>query len=138
MPKSDDFIDDNGYAMHTLHELMSIDTSGIVGGLNYIEARIELIQAYDADFGLDTGYYNVAIPNEEKFTPKSLYDYWADKYDLFKIWDRWHINFDEYLQRPSFMIEALNAAAERCCKREKEEAERLKQQLEAEKKKANH
>ncbi|AQT28165.1 hypothetical protein pVa21_224 [Vibrio phage pVa-21] len=109
-----------------------MDITGLVGGLNYIEARVELIRAFDTDYDIDSGSSLVEMSKAEKMTPGSLYEYWAEIYDQYKIWDRWHLSFDEYIDRPSFMMESLNQTAERLNKKDLEAAEKIKQEAERE------
>lgn len=111
---------------------MGLDITGLVGGLNYIEARVELIRAFDTDYDIDAGSSLVEMSKAEKMTPGSLYEYWAEIYDQYKIWDRWHLSFDEYIDRPSFMMESLNQTAERLNKKDLEAAEKIKQEAERE------
>lgn len=111
---------------------MGLDITGLVGGLNYIEARVELIRAFDTDYDIDSGSSLVEMSKAEKMTPGSLYEYWAEIYDQYKIWDRWHLSFDEYIDRPSFMMESLNQTAERLNKKDLEAAEKIKQEAERE------
>lgn len=111
---------------------MGLDITGLVGGLNYIEARVELIRAFDTDYDINSGSSLVEMSKAEKMTPGSLYEYWAEIYDQYKIWDRWHLSFDEYIDRPSFMMESLNQTAERLNKKDLEAAEKIKQEAERE------
>lgn len=118
-------------------ELMQLDLTGLKGGLNYIEARVELIRTFDQDYGINAGPLHVEMSDSERMTVGSLYEYWAEIYDQYKIWDRFHISYDEYLERPSFMIESLNQSAERMNKKDIEAAEKIKQQAERERLKQN-
>ena len=118
-------------------ELMQLDLTGLKGGLNYIEARVELIRTFDQDYGINSGPLHVEMSDSERMTVGSLYEYWAEIYDQYKIWDRFHISYDEYLERPSFMIESLNQSAERMNKKDIEAAEKIKQQAERERLKQN-
>lgn len=93
---------------------MSYDLTNLKGGLDYIGAAAELRGAYDEDYQISAGYYGLTMSEEETLTGgKSLYEYWLETYDQYKIWDRWHISFDEYIDRPSFIMEAMNQTAER-------------------------
>jgi len=69
------------------------------------------------------------MSSNESMTKGSLYEYWAEKYAQFRIWDMWHISYDEYIDRPSFLIESLNQTAERVNARDLAELERLKTTL---------
>ena len=111
---------------------MQLDITGLPGGLNYIEARTELIRAFDEDFDIDAGIAHVEMSTAEKMTPGPLYEYWQEIYDQYKIWERWHISFDAYIDRPSFMMESLNQTAERLNKKDIDAAEKIKVQAEKE------
>ena len=92
----------------------------------------QLIRAFDDDFDIDAGSSHVEMSSVEKMTPGSLYEYWLEIYDQYKIWERWHISFDAYIDRPSFMMESLNQTAERLNKKDIEAAEKIKRQAEKE------
>lgn len=111
---------------------MGLDLTGLPGGLNYVEARTELVRAYDSDYAIDSGNTLVEMSTAEKMTPGSLYEYWAEIYDQYKIWDRFHVSFDEYINRPSFMMESMNQTAERLNKKDIDAAEKIKQDAERE------
>lgn len=123
--------------MLAFDELIRVDTTNLKGGLNHIEARAELINVYDADYGIESGHEHVDMTDNESLTAGSLFEYWAEIYDQFKIWDRFHITFDSYIDRPSFLMESLNQTAERLNKKDIDIAEKIKQEAEREKQKAN-
>ncbi len=123
--------------MLAFDELFRFDTTNLRGGLNYIEARSELIQVYDEDYGIESGHEHIDMTKQESLTSGSLFEYWAEIYDQFKIWDRFHISFDSYIDRPSFLMESLNQTAERLNKKDIDLAEKIKQEAEREKQKLN-
>lgn len=56
-----------------------------------------LREAYDDDYGLKTGYYGVNICDEEKLQQGSLTEYWAREYKKCRIWETFHISFNEFM-----------------------------------------
>lgn len=97
--------------------------------LTYAEARYELMAAFDDDYGINSGVTHCEMSDNEQFSPSSLYEYWAEIYAQEKIGDVFKISFDDYIKRPSFLIESLNRAAERSREKEASASKRLQEML---------
>ena len=77
-----------------------MNTSKLKVPLTEIQSQILLLEAYDKDYQLDTGYYNVGMCEEEHLQKGSLLEYWAREYKKCRIWEIFHIEFDSFMQRP--------------------------------------
>lgn len=84
-----------------------MDTSGLIHQITDLEAQVMVREAYDEDFGLDTGIFGVGMCEEEKLIAGSLWEHWAMEYKRCRIWETWHINFDDFMNRPRSNMQML-------------------------------
>lgn len=87
--------------------MLSLDTSKLKVPITDIQAQIMLREAYDRDYGLNTGLFNVGICEEEMLVKGSLTEYWAKQYKQCRIWETWHINLNEFMQKPRYEMDML-------------------------------
>lgn len=64
--------------------------------------------------GMDTGENNISLSDFENPIMGSLYEIWMTKYTTDRIWDVFHVNFDDFLNRPRWeMMKMLEVAKRR-------------------------
>lgn len=80
-----------------LNKLLSLDTSKLSNPLTDIQAQIALREAYDADYGLNTGLYGIGICDEELLLKGSLKEHWAREYKKCRIWDTFHMDYTTFM-----------------------------------------
>lgn len=129
MASDGSFTDDGPADLMAFQELISLDTTELKGGINYIEASISIMRAFDTDYGIDAGVSSVEMSDAERFTPGSLFDYWCMKFDDHKLGERFNISITDFIDLPSFMMESLCKSAEQSVDREAAISEDIRKSL---------
>lgn len=83
-----------------------------------------ILDAYDKDYGLDTGTAGVFMDPKEMPSSSSLYKARFREYHELKI-SRWYPNFRDYLALPAYLIEETRDEAKAALEREGSEADRV-------------
>lgn len=81
--------------------------------ITYQEAHNELLEAYDATLGLDTGESHVGMSEFENPVMGSLYEIWYATYLREQIGEHFRLSFDEFLDRPRWQIMIMLEAVRR-------------------------
>lgn len=80
--------------------------------ITYQEAHDTLLEAFDEALEHDTGENNVFFSDFDDPLTASLLDIWMDTYIRERIGERFHLSFDEFLDRPRYEItRMLNVVA---------------------------
>lgn len=82
------------------------------------------MDAYDKDYGLDTGIAGVFMDPKEMPSSSSLYKARFREYHELKI-SRWYPNFRDYLALPPYLIEETRDEAKAALERESAESVRV-------------
>lgn len=82
------------------------------------------MDAYDKDYGLETGIAGVFMDPKEMPRNSSLYSARFREYHELKI-SRWYPNFLDYLALPAYLIEETRDEAKAALEREGTESERV-------------
>ncbi|QVW28554.1 hypothetical protein pEaSNUABM8_00057 [Erwinia phage pEa_SNUABM_8] len=72
-----------------------------------------MLSTYDDVMGLETGENNISLSDFENPLMGSLYEIWMSTYTREKIWDVFHIDFDDFLERPRWKIMKMLEVAKR-------------------------
>lgn len=75
--------------------------------VSYLEVVHELLTAYDAELGLETGHSGVAMSDREDPTKGSLYDAWFKIYLDERVFKTTGLDFDAFLNRPRYKIDIM-------------------------------
>lgn len=104
--------------------------------ITYQEAHDELLEAYDEAIEHFVGNDHVGISDFEDPLNGSLYQLWLDTYIREQIGERFHLSFDEFLDRPRWEIgmmlstlQRLRTAVQNAMNKGKTEAEQLEKHL---------
>ncbi|ANZ50480.1 hypothetical protein STRATTON_55 [Erwinia phage vB_EamM_Stratton] len=81
--------------------------------ITYQEAHNELMEAYDATLGLDTGENHIGLSEFENPVTGSLYEIWYATYLREQIGEHFRLSFDEFLDRPRWQIMIMLEAVRR-------------------------
>lgn len=81
--------------------------------ITYQEAHDELLSTFDTVAGIDSGENNVGLSDFENPLNNSLYQIWMETYVREGIGDYYRISFDEWLERPRWMMMNMLEVAKR-------------------------
>ena len=113
-------------------------------GLNGFEASIYLLEEYLHNFGivdldnpLTSPLALVELHDKEGLFELDLESKRMDDYLVYRVWDSFHVNFNEFIAQPRYRLErmlsklrpALKARLEALAKEEREDKQRWKVQM---------
>lgn len=104
--------------------------------ITYQEAHDTLLEAFDDAIEHETGDNNVFFSDFDDPLTGSLLDIWMDTYIRERIGERFHLSFDEFLDRPRYEITRMlsvvgryNTAVSKALESEERRTDKLEQQL---------
>lgn len=104
--------------------------------ITYQEAHDTLLEAFDDAIEHETGDNNVFFSDFDDPLTGSLLDIWMDTYIRERIGERFHLSFDEFLDRPRYEINRMlsvvgryNTAVSKALETEERRTDKLEQQL---------